>query len=103
MSNRSATASPDRVTGDQPMPETLGRGQLIFLTEQIKQGAGTEDQVGEWLDVIDHSVPAPAGYVSDLIFWPDTADPLTSVEIVDRALGYRPICLSLHNSNWDKP
>jgi len=75
------------------MTEKLEREQLISLVEQLSQGVGTEEQAGEWLDAIDRSVPAPAGYVSDLIFWHDTPKPLTSAEIVDRALAYKPICL----------
>ncbi len=75
------------------MSATLNREQLILLVEQLRQGAGTEEQADEWLDTIDGSVPAPNGFVNDLIFWPDSADALTSAEIVDKALDYKPTCL----------
>ncbi len=53
------------------MDKGLNRDQLIRLVEQLISGQGTEDEQGEWLDLIDRSVPAPTGYVNDLIFWSD--------------------------------
>jgi len=75
------------------MPERLEREQLILLVEKLNQGAGTEEQADEWLDAVDRSVPTPTSYVSDLILRHDDADALTSAEIVDKALSYKPVCL----------
>ncbi len=81
------------------MREKLERDRLVLLVEQIRQADGTEEEIDQWLDLVDHSVPsvpAPTGYVSDLIFWPNdygyTEEPSSS-EIVDKALSYKPICL----------
>ena len=78
------------------MRDKLEQDQLILLVERIRRAEGTEDEEGQWLDLIDQSVPAPTGYVSDLIFWPSnhgyTEEP-SSQEIIDRALSYKPICL----------
>lgn len=78
------------------MHEKLERDQLILLVERIRQAEGTEEDIDQWLDFINHNVPAPTGYVSDLIFWPNhhgyTEEPSSS-EIVDKALAYKPICL----------
>lgn len=78
------------------MHEKLDRKQLILLVERIKQAQGTEGEIDQWLDRVNQSVPAPVGYVSDLIFWPNlhgyTKEP-SSAEVVDKALSYKPICL----------
>ena len=78
------------------MREKQERDQLIVLVERIKGADGTEEEIGQWLNQVDRSVPAPTGYVSDLIFWPNdhgySQEP-SSTEIVDGALSYKPICL----------
>lgn len=78
------------------MREKLERDQLILLVERIRRAEGTEDEEDQWLELINQSVPAPTGYVSDLIFWPNDhgyTGELSSQEIIDRALSYKPICL----------
>jgi len=78
------------------LDEELNRDQLIRLVERIIRGEGTEDEEDEWLDLIDRSVTAPTGYVSDLIFWSDrqsSSEEPSATEIVDKALVYKSICL----------
>lgn len=78
------------------MSERLDRDQLVQLVERIRQSEGTEDEMDQWLALIEQSVPAPLGYVTDLIFWPNSygkAEEPNSTEIVDKALSYKPLCL----------
>ena len=78
------------------MRERLERDQLVLLVERIRRAEGTEDEIEQWLGLVDQSVSAPSGYVSDLIFWPNlhgyTNEP-SSTEIVDKAMSYKPIGL----------
>ena len=67
----------------------MSRAQLIRLTERIMAYEGTQDEVSEWLTILERNVPDPE--VSNYIFWPDRE--MTSEEIVDRALAYKPIQL----------
>ena len=77
------------------MREKLERDRLIALVEQIRKAEGTEAEIDLWLVLIDQNVPAPAGFVSDLIFWPDLpgSEELSAAKIVDKALNYKPIAL----------
>ncbi len=78
------------------MRESLDRDRLIVLVERIRQSEGTEEEIDQWLDAVEQNIPAPAGYVTDLIFWPSDhgyAGEPSATEIVDKALSYKPICL----------
>lgn len=80
----------------RPIPDVT-REELVEVTRRIADGQGKEHQVNFWLDLLQANVPDPA--VSDLIFWPnryfevEDAPDLTPDQIVDIALGYKPIQL----------
>lgn len=67
----------------------MTRDELIQLVEKIIQVNGTEEEIDNMLDIFQKNVPYP--HVSDLIYW--NADNLTAEQIVDKALGYKPIQL----------
>lgn len=71
------------------MYKDLTRKELIDLVEKIKLGDGSEDEITEWLNILADNVPDPN--VSDLIFFSDIE--LSSEEVVDKALSYKPILL----------
>lgn len=71
------------------MMEKLTRGQLIDLVRKIMNSEGTEEQIDEWEKELRRNVPHPD--VSGLIFYPQV--PMTPEEIVEVALGYKPIQL----------
>ena len=78
------------------MHEALDRSQLIVLVERIRQSEGTEDEIDQWIDAVERNIPAPTGYVTDLIFWSSDygyAGEPSATEIVDKALSYKPIRL----------
>ena len=60
------------------------REHLIGLVRLIIAGDESEDQVNEWIGVLEQNVPDPN--VSDLIYYPN--EPMTPEEIVDKALAY---------------
>lgn len=66
----------------------MTRKELIQLVEQILDVEKyTEDQLSEMLELLHRNVPHPA--ISDLIYYEN----LSSEEIVDKALNYKPIQL----------
>lgn len=66
----------------------MTRDELIQLVQRIQEvDTDSEAAHDELIDVLRRNVPDP--YVTDLIYYADP--PLTPAEIVDRALGYRPI------------
>lgn len=67
----------------------LTRDELIELVNKIMEVKGTEEEIDEWLSMVKRNVPHPN--VSDLIFWDERE--LTSIEIVDEALSYKPIII----------
>lgn len=71
------------------MADKLSREELIKLVEKMCNGEGSDDEISEWIELVEKSVPDPN--VSDLIFWNDEG--LTPEQIVDRALNYKPIKL----------
>ena len=81
------------------MHRELSRDELIELVERITRGEGaTEDEADRLIERFESNVPRPDA--SDLIFWPEQAlgadypgRELTAAEVVDIALGYRPIAL----------
>jgi len=76
------------------MSDDTCRTDLVELVRKIRSGEGTEDQVVAWVVAFSRSVPHPEA--SDLIYWPTRhgldLNP-TDEEIVDAALGYKPIQL----------
>ena len=67
----------------------LSRKQLIKLVEKIKNAQGTEKEIDDMIALLGRNVPDPE--VTDLIFWNE--ENLTSEQIVDKALSYKPIIL----------
>lgn len=66
----------------------MTRKELIQLVEQILDVEKyTEDQMNEMLELLHRNVPHPA--ISDLICYEN----LSSEEIIDKALNYKPIQL----------
>jgi len=68
---------------------TLSRNELIDLVEKIMEDQGNEQEIDQWLEIIDQNVPHPE--ISNLIFWNDKD--CSAEEIVDTALAYQPILL----------
>jgi hypothetical protein len=79
------------------MGENLSKNQLIKLVTDIINANGTENEIDSWISTFKNNVPYPN--VSDLIFYPDRVPgieqgkELTTEEIVDIALEYKPILL----------
>jgi hypothetical protein len=71
------------------MDASLSRQQLIDLVGRLLRAEGSETQQNEWLGLFERSVPHPNA--SDLIYYPEVE--LTAEEIVDVALGYKPVIL----------
>ena len=67
----------------------MTREELIDLVDKLRSGDGSEAQEDQWLKDLNDAVPDPR--VSDYIFWDRADPPLTSAQIVDRALSYRAI------------
>jgi hypothetical protein len=67
----------------------LGREQLIQLVTKIINVEGSEEQIDEWVQLVEDNVPHPA--VTDLIYY--SQEQLTPEQIVDKALAYKPIQL----------
>ncbi len=71
--------------------QKLNRDELITLAEKIRDAAGaSEEENDQLLDLFLDNVPDPnaGNYFFDLEY-----DALTPAEIVDKALGYKPIQL----------
>jgi len=74
------------------MDPSLTRHDLVVLVQRIMNSEGTEEEIAEWMHLVQSNVPHPA--VSNLIFYPSKGGPpLSAKQIVDRALAYRPIAL----------
>lgn len=67
----------------------LTREELISLVNKIVECEGSEEEINKMIEVIEKNVPHPE--VSDLIYWNE--EELTSEQIVDKALKYKPIQL----------
>ncbi|MER5400759.1 e9imm peptide [Streptomyces sp. NPDC002599] len=67
------------------------RAEAIALVQRIMDADHAfEEEADAWLDKLDRALACPAGYVSNLIFWPPERE-LSADEVVDQALAYRPI------------
>jgi len=72
------------------MIKKLDRSQLIALVENLQNARyATDQELNAALNLLQANVPHPE--VSDLIFHPKQE--MTSAEIVDTALAYKPIQL----------
>ncbi|MFD6510566.1 MULTISPECIES: bacteriocin immunity protein [unclassified Bacillus (in: firmicutes)] len=71
------------------MFDEITREELINLVGKIVECEGTEEEIDEMLEAVERNVPHPE--VSDLIYWNDKD--LSSEQIVDIALAYKPIQL----------
>lgn len=67
----------------------MERSELIELVKNIAECNGTEEEVDQWIFMLEANVPHPA--VTDLIFYSEVE--LTPEEVVDKALAYKPIQL----------
>lgn len=71
------------------MYKDLDRQQLIDLVDKIKLAEVSEDEITDWMNLLVENVPDPN--VAELIFFNDVE--LTSDEVIDKALAYKPILL----------
>ncbi|TAN63656.1 hypothetical protein WS9_015555 [Paraclostridium sordellii 8483] len=67
----------------------LTREELINLVNRIVECEGSEEEIDEMIEVVEKNVPHPK--INDLIYWNE--EELTSEQIVDKALEYKPIQL----------
>ncbi|MGE7391773.1 e9imm peptide [Streptomyces sp. NPDC004126] len=71
----------------------LSRAEAVALVQRVMDADySSDDEVNDWLDLLDRALACPSGRVSDLIFWPAERE-LSAGEVVDEALAYRPIVL----------
>lgn len=68
---------------------TLSRNELIELVTRIMNDDGNEQEIDQWLLILEQNVPHPE--ISNLIFWNE--EEYSASEIVDMALAYQPILL----------
>ncbi|MED4532397.1 hypothetical protein ABET51_11265 [Metabacillus fastidiosus] len=71
------------------MNDKLSKEQLVILVEDIINPKLEEHEINKKIELLEKNVPHPAP--SDLIFWNE--EELTTREIVEKALNYRPINL----------
>ena len=64
----------------------MERDEAIVVVQRLMAGGYTDDEANGWLDRLERELVCP--HISDLIFWPD--EPLSAVDVVDRAIAYRP-------------
>lgn len=67
----------------------MTRNELLMLVQRIMDGADSEEEHDELIELLEKSVLHPR--VLDLIYHPEREP--TAGEVVDRALAYRPIVL----------
>lgn len=65
----------------------MSREELLVLVNRIISVDGDEEEIAEMVELFERNVPHPAP--SDLIYYED----LSSEEIVEKALAYKPIAL----------
>jgi hypothetical protein len=69
--------------------EKLNREQMIELVGRFQRGEIGEEDTAEALDLLRRSSGHPE--IDGLIFYPPDGQELTAEQVVDRALGHRPI------------
>ncbi|MCS7476772.1 bacteriocin immunity protein [Umezawaea endophytica] len=72
-----------------PVVEKLDRDQMIELVGRFQRGEVGEEETAEALEALRRSSGHPE--VDGLIFYPPGGQELSAEEVVDRALGHRPI------------
>ncbi|WP_063792429.1 hypothetical protein [Streptomyces atriruber] len=71
----------------------MSHKDAVALVQRLLEADGTDEEAESRLeDALDRALGCPAGYVTDLIFWPAGRE-LSATEVVERALAYRPIAL----------
>lgn len=65
----------------------MTREELISLVEKIMKCQGSEEEIDEMIMLLQKNVPDPE--VTNYIFYEEN----TPVEVVDKALAYKPILL----------
>jgi hypothetical protein len=83
------------MTDDEKGSLARSDDELIALVKRIIDADGSEAQQAEWLRVIGANVPAPIGYVTDLIFYPEDGQNLSAREVLERAKRYAPRVIDL--------
>ncbi|OME96768.1 MULTISPECIES: bacteriocin immunity protein [Paenibacillus] len=73
----------------------LTRAQIVDLVTRLYNGDGSEEEVEEWIELLQRNVPHPD--ISNLIFWPEKD--LTPEEIVKEAFHYKPIYISTNRGD----
>ncbi len=71
------------------MEESLSKDELVQLVEKIINNEGTDEEIDNWVVIVERSVPMPG--ITNLIYY--SHEKLTAEEVVERALAYRPIQL----------
>lgn len=80
------------------MEPATNRDRIIELIRLLKIGEGSEEQEDEWVAELKDLSPHPK--IMDLIFYPDTEEPMTDEQIADRALAYEPGDDENYRSKW---
>ncbi|WP_098743198.1 bacteriocin immunity protein [Paenibacillus sp. EZ-K15] len=75
----------------------LTKAQIVDLVTRLYNGEGSEEEVGEWIELLQRNVPHPD--ISNLIFWP--AKDLTPEEIVEEAFHYKPIYINTYRGDCE--
>lgn len=71
------------------MDRKLSKKELIELVEKICTVRGNEEQLDNWIEIIEKETGCPE--VSHYIYWEEES--LSPKEIVEKALSYKPILL----------
>ncbi|KWW21749.1 hypothetical protein AS888_04385 [Peribacillus simplex] len=67
------------------MGKKLSKEELVELVNKICNPKLSDEEVSEYIDILEDNVPHPAP--SDLIFWND--EDLSSEEVVEISLAYK--------------
>ncbi|MFD0567724.1 e9imm peptide [Kitasatospora saccharophila] len=71
----------------------MARATAVALVQKIMDADYADDaEAFGALEALGRALGCPAGYVSDLVFWPEGRE-LTAAEVVDQALEYQPFAL----------
>lgn len=70
----------------------LTRETAIALVRSVMNAEIPDGELEHVLERLDTAFGCPRGYVAELVYWPEGAEP-TAAEVVDRASAYRPIAL----------
>lgn len=79
----------ERITLFEAGPLQRDRAQLVAIVQKLIDAEGSRAETNEWLRVIEANVPAPLGFVTDLIFQAETEP--RAEDVVSQALAYPPL------------